>query len=553
MWFRSCVSITPSTCTADMLGSHTVHVLTSNSSFLQVPYSRSSELSPPPTGVGHSVSPQHIGHSVSPQHIGHSVSPQHIGTSSLSSYDKGSSKQASADRLNRGNLDKKDFDLMDGYRRSSGTANLPPAIASFMSRVRNKTPEYSDSQSDEIRSPTPYSEPKNSSESFERVETLSPVSREGELPQSPTVVVVPPTYDSPRLVRMEMFSFGNQNARQGSEISSKNDTLKHTSSHWVDDDAKLPASSSSPVSSANAQTPTTGTGTSYYGSDTPGTVTTSSSSRVENAYDTPRAIHKPLATSVVHPEQGTREPVKSPPFADSNRLQGIGKHPQRGNSYDSSTQQQLSPTYFDEPEVRRVASSNSFRHEPASITVTQVSQRPLASPTTPLTPLSQHTHSDIAPNTFLYPPFPTASAPPVTTQSHEAVNSAHSQFTRAQVSQGYAVRPEAGQGYQLNQANPRSRQYKPQPQGYVGGDVRRTQTFSSGRESGWSNRYHQDERRVTSPSDDSLPNSPTYFIHNNPNDERDTPSPATQVRTFKWCSVMAGLSMITVVCVHFTV
>jgi len=149
-----------------------------------------------------------------------------------------------------------------------------------------------------------------------------------------------------------------------------------------------------------------------------------------------------------------------------------------------------------QPSAQRQNQPEQVHNQPTTWYSDQVPDPAYRPAPSPVTPMSQHTHSDLA--AFQYP----VEDP------------------------GYSKRPDTGQ--QVNQANPRSSNYKPvSSYGQNGADIRRTHTFSNGRDSGWSQRQ-EPPRATNSPSDDSLPNSPTYFIHNNPNDDRDTPSPATQ-------------------------
>ncbi len=438
---------------------------------------------------------------------------------------------------------------MNNFRPSSATATLPPVIASFLSRVRQSSTEPADS-SDGAISP-PLDETSERKASVNQASTLKQQSnstegRQNSRPLSP-LVAVPPTYDSPRLVRMQMSPTIKVSPHTfNEEESSKNNTLKSTDithRQWIDDDNHLETKKSiktpSFVSSANAHPSTNGTAsTNYYSSDASVTITTSSSDAV--VYDTPKAAHKQYQTSLVYPEVVTREPNKRSSFIENDKSTGLLKYAQR-NADPLQEQKQFAHTwntnYFDEPETKQVGYSSSQQRRSTEPTVflgsTPTAYRPPPSPSTPLTPMSQHTHSDLAPNTFTYPT--RVNLPP--SQNHEVIKSTRFQqpppFTSSGTTQGQNTRPETGQLKSYNQANPRSRNYRPPSQGgHVGGDVRRTQTFSTGRDSGWSNRYpHEEQRPTISPiSDDSLPNSPTYFITNNPNDDRDTPSPATQVR-----------------------
>lgn len=482
------------------------------------------------------------------------TSPTLLPPSSISSYN--SHLHASMEQLQSIDLNvtEKIMAVEDDFRPPNVTVKLPPAIASFMSRVRKSSTEPADSLDGAV-SPPQLGQTKTQQKGGQAAKISrgnSTESRRAERAISPLATVPPLHIDSPRLVRMQMSPTTKVSPQSFDDLQSfedsspkNDDTLKRTNTtqrQWIDDDSQLDRTISESVQSPSLVT-SHGKHPSTSYSDASVTITTSGSDAPvydtpkavrkqydsSPLYDTPKATRKKYDTNVVHPETSTQEPNSQSSFTESNKLKGLMKYAQR-NADPIQEQKKFAHTWdphsFDEPETKQVGYTNSHmrRSTEPIVPMSTTTYRPVPSPNTPLTPLSQHTQSDVAPHTFTYP------NPPAQNNELGKLSRPHQPLTSS--SGGLNTRPETGQAVSYTQANPRSRNYRPQTQGgHVGGEVRRTQTFSSGQESEWSNRYQQEGPRQTiSPiSDDSLPNSPTYFITNNPNDDRDTPSPGTQV------------------------
>lgn len=500
------------------------------------------------------------------------TSPTPFPFSSLSSYN--SNIHASMEQLQSIDLnvnEKSNFNEVENFRPPSATGKLPPAIASFMSRVRRSSTEPGDN-SDGALSPPPGEivEQKEQMHISKVPRTNSAENKRGERALSPLATEPPLCKDSPGLVRMQMSPTSKVSPQSLDDHSPSNDdTLKRTNNtytQWIDDDSYIDTTTPEAVQSPNSEAVQSSSvitssrahpSTSCYSSDASVTITTSGGSEAviydtpkvarkkhEEAtvvYDTPKAARKKYESNVVHPEAAP-EPNTQSLFIDSNKSKGLLKNAQR-NADPVKEQKKLSNTwdanYLDEPEIKQISYPNSHQRRSTEPTVQQgtTTYHRVPSPSTPLTPLSQHTQSDVAPHTFTYPSKPNI---PSAQTNDGQFPQAQKHFTSS--SGGLNTRPETGQSISYNQANPRSRNYRPQSQGgHVGADVRRTQTFSAGHgESGRSYRYQQDgPRQTVSPiSDDSLPNSPTYFITNNPNDDRDTPSPATQVIVYNYIYIL---------------
>ena len=562
-----------------------------------------------------------------------SISPQPVptsslgvstkATSSLSSVSRSSSEKPSFDRtlFSRQGIDLRvlasDRETREmsyaknDFHPPSSTSKLPPEIASFMSRVRNKSLDNADSshslsQSDGARSSPHLPQLQRDRRGSKKQQGDSDIeakntSQQQGTPAEDTQPVSPldsvsPTYDSPRLVRMEM----SKSALVEQPTSRSTGTLKnqHADQQWIDDDSPLgysltrtsssvEASSPSYVSSANPHL-TLSTATCTSGATTISTETPNSYSPDDSspAYDTPRAVHKQYlqgTSSVVYPEQGleTRnEPLnKASSFSGSEKPKGLERYHNRDAGRDqqehlahswhtSNLIGQGSRDKVDLTEGRLSKTVLSHHLEKSS----RMSPRN-SNPSTPHTPLSPHTHSDLIGHTFTYPnPISAASAPTSVPSPQENTTQSqhppHSYSTGGRHPHAHESKPESGQG--LMKANPRSRNFKTQSQSHGGADVRRVQTFSSGRDSGWSNRRHNEKhlhRHPMSPGEDSLPNSPTFFTQNNPNDERDTPSPGTQVlctvinnfvivcivyATYYCVEVGSLHSLILLMCYHYT-
>lgn len=444
---------------------------------------------------------------------------------------------------------------MDDFRPSRTTAKLPPAIASFMSRVRQSSTEPDNSSQSER--PSKFALTPEELKTTKTPKTSDVKGHSKDFSVSPLVSIQSSHHDSPGMVQVEMsptskvspHSFGDQKPSQGSALKS-NDILRRG---WIDDDNQtdkkvseaLMTPTPSFVSSSNPQVSTTDiVSSSYFSSDASITVTTSSSA--VNTYDTPRAVKKQLKSNIVYPEDTNREQSS---YTVNQRSKGPLEYSQRNEEPSKQKFTQMwNAGHFDEPEIKQIDFPGVHQRRSTESTVTtghtRASNRPPPSPNTPITPMSQHTHSDLAPHKFTYPTSHMASNGPPTHNSHWSQQPSVS--TSVAVTQGYNTRPDTGQSISYNLANPRSRNYRPPSSqgGFAGGEIRRAQTFSSGHESGRSNGYSREERVVISPiSDDSLPNSPTYFITNNPNDNRDTPSPATQVSILKALSDRKSLNL----------
>ena len=531
-----------------------------------------------------------------------SVSPQPVptsslgvstkATSSLSSVSRSSSEKPKSITFDKTLFSRQAIDLRvpvsdretrdvsfakNNFRPPNSTSSkLPPEIASFMSRVRNRSLDNADSshslsQSDGARS-SPHlpqlqrdrqgskkqqgdsdSETNNNSQ-----QQGSPV--EDTLPVSP-LDSVSPTYDSPRLVRMEM----SKSALVEKPTSRSTGTLKNQhvdrQTRWIDDDSPLGYSDTRTSSSIEPSSPSylssanphvvMSTATSAAATITTATPNSYSPDDTSPAYDTPRAVHKQYlqgASSVVYPEQNVetrKEPLnKASSFSGSEKPKGLERYHHRDAGRDQQihlAQSWHASNLIGHGSRDHIEGRLSLQRHPIEPAVSHHLQNSSrvsphnSNPSTPHTPLSQHTHSDLIGHTFSYPnPISAASVPTsVPSPLENTTQSQHPPYsysTGGRQPPGHDSRPESGQG--LMKVNPRSRNFKPQSHSYGGTDVRRTQTFSSGRDSSWSNRRHNEQhlnRHPLSPGEDSLPNSPTFFTQNNPNDDRDTPSPGTQV------------------------